>query len=35
MTDTGKYIVVLRKDGADAKISHDIFKSDLPPPPAK
>ena len=35
ITDTGKYIVVLRKDGADWKISHDIFNSDLPPPPAK
>jgi ketosteroid isomerase-like protein len=35
ITDTGKYIVVLKKDGADWKISHDIFNSDLPPPPAK
>jgi ketosteroid isomerase-like protein len=33
MSDTGKYIVVLKKDGADWKISHDIFNSDLPPPP--
>ncbi len=33
--DTGKYIVVLKKEGADWKISHDIFNSDLPPPPAK
>jgi ketosteroid isomerase-like protein len=31
--DTGKYIVVLRKEGNDWKISHDIFNSDLPPPP--
>jgi ketosteroid isomerase-like protein len=35
LTDTGKYIVVLKKDGADWKISHDIFNSDLPPPPGK
>ena len=28
--DTGKYIVVLRKEGNDWKISHDIFNSDLP-----
>ena len=33
MSDTGKYIVVLKKEGADWKISHDIFNSDLPPPP--
>lgn len=33
ITDNGKYIVVLRKDGADWKISHDIFNSDMPPPP--
>jgi uncharacterized protein (TIGR02246 family) len=32
MTDTGKYIVVLKKEGADWKISHDIFNSDMPPP---
>jgi ketosteroid isomerase-like protein len=35
ITDTGKYIVVLKKEGADWKISHDIFNSDLPPPPSK
>ena len=38
INDKGKYIVVLRKDGATWKISHDIFNSDLPPqppPPAK
>ena len=35
MTDTGKYIVVFKKEGADWKISHDVFNSDLPPPPAK
>jgi uncharacterized protein (TIGR02246 family) len=33
MTDTGKYIVVLKKEGPDWKISHDVFNSDLPPPP--
>jgi uncharacterized protein (TIGR02246 family) len=33
MTDTGKYIVVLKKEGSDWKISHDVFNSDLPPPP--
>ena len=33
ITDNGKYIVVLRKDGTTWKISHDIFNSDLPPPP--
>jgi ketosteroid isomerase-like protein len=34
--DTGKYIVVLKKEGADWKISHDIFNSDMPmQPPAK
>ena len=35
MTDTGKYIVVLKKEGSEWKISHDIFNSDMPPPPAK
>jgi ketosteroid isomerase-like protein len=35
ISDTGKYIVVMKKDGADWKIAHDIFNSDLPPPPAK
>lgn len=36
ISDTGKYIVVLRKEGGDWKISNDIFNSDLPPaPPAK
>lgn len=36
MTDNGKYLVVLKKDGTAWKISHDIFNSDLPPqPPAK
>ena len=36
VSDTGKYIVVFKKEGADWKISHDIFNSDLPPPaPAK
>lgn len=35
MTDRGKYIVVLRKEGVDWKISHDIFNSDMPPSPAK
>jgi uncharacterized protein (TIGR02246 family) len=34
ISDTGKYIVVMKKEGADWKISHDIFNSDLPPPPA-
>ena len=33
VNDKGKYIVVLRKDGTTWKISHDIFNSDLPPPP--
>ena len=33
ITDTGKYIVVFKKEGADWKISHDVFNSDLPPPP--
>jgi ketosteroid isomerase-like protein len=35
MSDKGKYVMVLRKDGAAWKISHDIFNSDLlsPPPP--
>jgi hypothetical protein len=36
MTDKGKYIVVLRKEGGAWKISNDVFNSDLPPaPPAK
>ena len=35
ITDSGKYVVVLKKEGADWKISHDIFNSDLPPPPGK
>ena len=36
INDKGKYVIVLRKDGASWKISHDIFNSDLPPaPPAK
>lgn len=36
MTDKGKYIVIMRKEGGDWKISNDIFNSDLPPaPPAK
>ena len=33
VSDTGKYVVVMKKEGADWKISHDIFNSDLPPPP--
>jgi uncharacterized protein (TIGR02246 family) len=36
INDTGKYVIVLRKEGAAWKITHDIFNSDLPPsPPAK
>jgi ketosteroid isomerase-like protein len=36
INDKGKYVIVLKKDGATWKISHDIFNSDLPPaPPAK
>ncbi len=36
MTDTGKYMIVMKKEGADWKISHDIFNSDMPAaPPAK
>jgi ketosteroid isomerase-like protein len=34
VADTGKYIVVLKKEGTTWKISHDIFNSDMPPPPA-
>jgi uncharacterized protein (TIGR02246 family) len=33
VSDSGKYVVVLRKEGNDWKISHDIFNSDMPPPP--
>ena len=36
ISDKGKYVIVLRKDGAAWKINYDIFNSDLPwPPPAK
>jgi uncharacterized protein (TIGR02246 family) len=36
MSDKGKYIVILRKEGGAWKISNDVFNSDLPPaPPAK
>jgi ketosteroid isomerase-like protein len=34
ITDTGKYIVMLRKESGGWKISHDIFNSDLPLPGA-
>ena len=33
ISDKGKYVLVLRKDGAAWKITHDMFNSDLPPPP--
>lgn len=33
VSDSGKYVVVLRREGSDWKISHDIFNSDMPPPP--
>ena len=32
--EVGKYIVVLKKDGAGWAISHAIYNSDNPPPPA-
>ena len=34
MTDKGKYMVVMKRVSNDWKIAHDIFNSDLPPPPA-
>jgi ketosteroid isomerase-like protein len=33
ISDRGKYLLALRKEGAAWKITHDIFNSDLPPPP--
>ena len=34
MTDKGKYVVVLKRVSGEWKIAHDIFNSDLPPPPS-
>jgi uncharacterized protein (TIGR02246 family) len=33
-TDKGKYVVVLKQAGGSWLLAHDIFNSDLPPPPA-
>jgi len=35
MTDTGKYVVVLKQVGGKWLIAQDIFNSDLPPAPPK
>lgn len=38
VADKGKYVVVLKQDGGNWLLAHDIFNSDLPPPaptPAK
>jgi ketosteroid isomerase-like protein len=32
-SDTGKYVVVLKRVGGQWLIAHDIFNSDMPPPP--
>jgi ketosteroid isomerase-like protein len=32
-SDKGKYVVVLKRVGAQWLIAHDIFNSDMPPPP--
>ena len=34
VTDKGKYVVVLKQAGGSWLLAHDIFNSDLPPPPA-
>lgn len=34
-TDSGKYLVVLKRVGNDWKIAYDIYNSDAPPAPAK
>jgi uncharacterized protein (TIGR02246 family) len=34
MPDKGKYVVVLKQVGGKWLLAHDIFNSDLPPPPA-
>jgi ketosteroid isomerase-like protein len=33
VTDKGKYVVVLKQAGGAWLLAHDIFNSDLPPPP--
>ena len=33
VTDKGKYVVVLKQAGGNWLLAHDIFNSDLPPPP--
>jgi uncharacterized protein (TIGR02246 family) len=32
-SDRGKYVVVLKRMGGQWLIAHDIFNSDMPPPP--
>jgi uncharacterized protein (TIGR02246 family) len=33
VTDKGKYVIVLKQTGGKWLIAHDIYNSDLPPPP--
>lgn len=33
-SDNGKYVIVLKRVGGKWLIAHDIFNSDMPPPPA-
>ena len=33
ITDKGKYVIVLKQTGGRWLIAHDIYNSDLPPPP--
>jgi uncharacterized protein (TIGR02246 family) len=33
VADKGKYVVVLKQAGGNWLLAHDIFNSDLPPPP--
>jgi uncharacterized protein (TIGR02246 family) len=34
VADKGKYVLVLKQAGSNWLLAHDIFNSDLPPPPA-
>ena len=33
VTDKGKYVIVLKQTGGKWLIAHDVYNSDLPPPP--
>jgi uncharacterized protein (TIGR02246 family) len=35
ISDTGKYVVILKRAGGAWKVSHAIYNSDQPPPPGR